>query len=133
MSMDRNDLTDRLQTEYDRLQAALAQLAQEQMTLPIQKDSYSVKDILVHLTVWDERGTGWLRSAAAGETPGVPLPGLTWDDMDRLNEVTFRENRDRPLRDVMAEYRATFARLLDQLQALTDEDWKREYRLHKYA
>jgi hypothetical protein len=130
--MNRIELIENLQAEYERLQLALAHLTEEQMTVPIQKDGYSVKDILVHLTVWDKRGTGWLRQAAVGRTPNVPLPGLTWDDMDRLNEVTFRENRDRPLREVMYEYQATFARLLDQLHTLTDEDWKREYRLHKH-
>jgi hypothetical protein len=130
--MTKNELIKNLQAEYNHLQAALAQLTDEQMTVPIQKDGYSVKDILVHLTVWDERGKGWLRQAAAGQRPDVPLPGLTWSDMDRLNEVTFRENQDRSFDEVITQYRATFARLLDQLHALTDEDWKREYRLHKH-
>ncbi|MGI8588840.1 MAG: ClbS/DfsB family four-helix bundle protein [Chloroflexia bacterium] len=126
--MDKDELLEKLAREHAQLEEAIAQLSEEQMTAPGVYGEWSVRDILAHLTVWDVRGSGWIRTAASGAMPEIPGPGLTWKDAERLNEETYQENRARPLADVLADYRDGYARMLTQLRALTDEDWAKPYR-----
>jgi hypothetical protein len=128
--MDRIELLEKLQAENARLEETLSQMAEEQMTAPELRDGWSVKDTLAHLAIWNRRGTVWLAVAARGETPQIPAPGATWSDMDRMNEESYGENLHKPFREVLAEYRDAFRQLVAQLQALTDDVWQKEYRLH---
>lgn len=50
---------------------------------------------------------------------GSPLWVL---DQDARNAAVYAENRDRELRDVVAEERAVWSELLPGLESLTDED-----------
>ena len=42
----------------------------------------SVKDIVAHMTAWEQRMIQWLDESAAGLAPQRPAPGMTWDDLD---------------------------------------------------
>jgi hypothetical protein len=33
----------------------------------------------------------WVGETLRGEVPETPAPGMTWDDLDRLNEQTYLE------------------------------------------
>ncbi|MCC7352977.1 MAG: ClbS/DfsB family four-helix bundle protein [Anaerolineae bacterium] len=119
--MDKPQLIDLILADHARLDQALAQMSTSQMTEAGVQDTWSVKDILAHITAWEARLVTWLQAAARGETPTRPEPGATWDDIDRLNEETYRENRDRPLHDVLADYHHTYQKALKEVEALTDE------------
>src|SRR5690349_275489 len=105
-------LLDRLRTERRRLERMLARLSEAQMVQPGVHHKWSVKDILAHIAIWDERGTRWIREAAQGHIPAIPEPGRTWADLDQLNEQTYLSNRHRPLQEVLADFQRTFAQLM---------------------
>jgi hypothetical protein len=128
--MDKAELLDRLQAEHSRLEVTLSRLTPEQMAAPDLPDSWSVKDTLAHLAIWNRRGTTWLAAAARGEMPQIPAPGATWADMDRMNAESYRENLGKPLEEALTKYRDSYRQLVKQLQALTGEVWEREYQLH---
>ncbi len=83
---------------------------------------WSGKDILAHVTTWERRLLGWLAAAARGASTQIPEPGATWDDMDRLNAVSYAANRDRTLEDITADSRRSFAQVLAQIEAFSDDD-----------
>jgi hypothetical protein len=105
----------------------LAKLNDEQMQQPDVQGSWSVKDIIAHLTIWEQRGTQWIRSLAQEEEPEIPLPSYTWDDVDQLNIETYEENREKPPKEVLAEFEKSFACLLEQVQSLDEEDLERSF------
>ena len=39
-----------------------------------------------------------------GDVPEMLSPGMTWDDLDQMNEQTYLENRDKPLAEVLSEF-----------------------------
>lgn len=85
-------------------------------------DDWSVKDLLAHITAWEERLLEWTAASLRGETPERPAPGMTWDDLDRLNAQTYQANKDRPLADVRADYQACFERVCAALEKLDPAD-----------
>jgi hypothetical protein len=128
--MDRIELLERLEAENARIEETISRMTEEQVAAPELRDGWSVKDTLAHLAVWNRRGTIWLAAAARGETPEIPAPGATWSDMDRMNEKSYRDNLHKPSGEVLAEYQDAFRQLVAQLQAVTDDVWQKEYRLH---
>ena len=110
-----------IQTERADLEGALARLSEEQMTRPVE-DGWSVKDILAHLSIWETRMVEWIEQSLRGEVPQRPAPGMTWDDMDRLNEQTYLLYKDRPLGEVLSDFNATYRRALEVVSGLEEKD-----------
>lgn len=121
-------LLEKLLYERGQLEESLAQLTPEQMEQPGVDQAWSVKDILAHLSVWDQRGLGWITAAVAGETPAIPGPGLTWDDADHLNDQTYRAGQEQVLDVVLAESRQAFEQVVSLIETLSEEDLQRPVR-----
>jgi hypothetical protein len=120
-AMGKRELLSALMDERAHFSAMLARLDDSQMVTPGVHGKWSVKDILAHISVWDRRGMRWLRTAAVGEMPAIPEPGVSPGDIDHLNHQTYLENKDRPLDEVMEEFNASYRELLEQVEALSEE------------
>lgn len=118
----------KLDNEWSRLEELLAQLTPSEMEQPGVDHEWSVKDILAHLTAWDQRGMGWIAAAAGGETPLIPEAGKTWDDADALNAATYQANLDRPVYEVLADFQQAHRCLVAQIEALSEDDLHRRIR-----
>lgn len=74
------------------------------------------------LTAWEQLESGWIEAVARGETPQLYAPGFErkgahhpqgWDAICRYNDHILKECKDRPLGDVLAEFRATQQHVLE--------------------
>lgn len=119
----------RLETERARLDDTLAGIDDAAMTEAGAHGPWSVKDVIAHIAAWDRRGLRWIDEAVQGGVPQIPEPEMSFADMDRLNEQTFVEHRDRPLVEVLAEFRDVYRRLLARVRTLTPEDLARSFSL----
>src|SRR5438270_9215065 len=117
--MDKATLLATIQSERADLDALLAKLSPEQMCQTMTDSQWSIKDVLAHLAAWERRCVTWIEAGLHGETPERPAPGFKWEDLDRLNEQTFLENRDLPLDDVQAISRQAYEQLVTTVQALS--------------
>jgi hypothetical protein len=100
---------------------ALALVSAAQMSEPLAEGQWAGKDVLSHVTAWNFRLISWLEAAAREETPGIPEAGASWDDVDRLNAKTFAETHLLPLADALAAFADSFQRVLQAVQALSEE------------
>jgi hypothetical protein len=110
-----------IHSEREELQILLDQLSETQMTQPGVENDWSVKDILAHITDWEKRMVQWIEESLQGKTPERPAPGMTWDDLDKLNEQTYLANKDRLLNEVLADFRDSYQQSLKVIEALTEE------------
>ena len=93
--------------EWEALNELLACIPPAERERPgVEGGDWSIKDLMAHVTAWEKLMVQWLQEAARGETPQRPVPGLTWDDLDLLNQRIYYQNHDRPLVDVEADYYA---------------------------
>lgn len=107
-----------IQTEHAQLEALLNTLNEEQMLRPGVAGSWSVKDVLVHLTWWEQDLIGKI---AAGE----PLDPELKEDLqtvDHANALIVASRRKAPLADVLAEFLSSYQHILHTIEGLTDED-----------
>lgn len=101
---DKQDLILRIRDERERLRSLQGSLSENEMLNPLEEDGWSVKDLIVHIVVWEKRMVEWLDVVERGEVPRQLPPGMTWDDLDRWNEQTFEENRERERTEVLADF-----------------------------
>lgn len=103
-----------------QLDAALTGLTEPQLTQPGAVDDWSVKDTLTHVTAW----TAELVTGLAKLKRGVRGVRLNYTDAETeaLNAKIYRENKNRPLDRVLADYHGVHKQLLRQIEALSDKD-----------
>jgi hypothetical protein len=116
--MNKAKLLDTLREKRAQWDAALAQVPEARMTEPGVAGEWSVKDIVAHLTFFERWYADRLHEALRGEvyTPTE----FDWMPFDERNDLVFRQNRERPLADVLAESRQAFADLLEGAQAQSE-------------
>lgn len=61
-----------LREEYDRWEALLARLSDEQITAPHLDDGWSIKDVIAHLHDWQSRSVARFEAALNGTEPRYP-------------------------------------------------------------
>ena len=98
---DKQDLIQKIQDEREMLRNLLGNLSDAEMLIPLEDDGWSVKDYVAHIVTWEKRMVEWLGVAERGDVPRQLPPGMTWDDLDRWNEQTHEENRERELAEVL--------------------------------
>lgn len=127
---DKIRLLELIDTEYAFLERTLEDLTPDQMTTPNVEGAWSIKDTLAHLTRWLGRVPGWIAAARAGETGilarGIE-PGYAWADMDALNDANVAADRDRPLDDVLRDFRAAHFALVELVEGLSDAELFSQY------
>ena len=117
------ELLDQIRTERGRLEETLARLTHAQMLLPGVDGEWSVKDALAHISAWERRMISWVGSHLQGEEPDIPLP---WD-VERMNAETYAQVKDKPLAEVLEEFRLTYWDSLALAETLNEEQLQTVY------
>ncbi len=113
--MDKAKLLNHLRTSHAALEQILAALSDQQKTRPGVEGDWSVKDVIAHLTFWQQ----WVIDRLAEGAPGRPAAPL---DVDALNAAIYARSRDRSLADVLAGWRRSHRDLLAQVEALSQSE-----------
>ena len=121
-TLSKKKLVEAASAERVRFRQLIGQLSEAQMAQPDVQGAWSVKDIVAHVTAWEERMVRWLGQAVRGETPVMPAPGMTWEDLDRLNEQTYLASRDLPLAQVLDVFDRMRAEVIGSVEAVPEED-----------
>lgn len=103
-----------------QVEETIAPLTPAQMTAPGVNGAWSIKDELAHLTFWNQNLLIRLRAATTDETPDPAHFAKSDVEIDEWNARVFTENKDRPLEDVLTDFRDTYTQVVDALTPLAD-------------
>ena len=107
-------------TCHAALDAFLAAQPQRVLTRPNPDTGWSIKDILAHLTAWEQMCLGWWRAGLRGEKPNLPAEGYKWSQLPALNAAIWKANHRRRYADVLLDYRASFDEIMATIDGLTN-------------
>jgi diadenosine tetraphosphate (Ap4A) HIT family hydrolase len=110
------------QAERAALEKLLSDLTPEQMVRPGVLGEWSVKDILTHLSEWEQMFLGWIGASQRGETPAVPAEGYKWNQLAALNLRIYEKYRDLPLPEVLALSEASYQQVMAVFSDLSAEE-----------
>lgn len=120
------ELLGNLRAEHDALAQTLRTLTPAQMTQGGVNgegvEDWSVKDILSHITWWEQSIFGWLSREQA-----VPREALPPSDLseDQTNTFIFEQTRALPLPDVLANFERSYTALYQAIEAASEEQIER--------
>ncbi len=110
----RAGLVDWARRERAGWELLLAEVGEARMDEPGPMGRWTFKDLIVHLTAWQQFEQAPLVQAGGGDHPAPPWPaGLDpHRDQDEINQFVYEGGRDRPPLEVVREGR----RMWDQLE-----------------
>ncbi len=129
VNMDRSQLLKRLEKAWQALEASYAGLSDLEMMEPGVTDSWSVRDIIAHVTWWEEEALTHLPLILEGEKP--PRYSVTYGGIDAFNALMTEKKRNLSLSEVLRQRNDTHRRLIDLIQGVPEDQFIRETRFRR--
>lgn len=127
--MNRHQLLKRLDDAWADLKESYAALPDAQLVEPLVIGTWSVKDILAHVTTWEQETLKALPLIIHGGT--LPRYSTQYGGIDAFNALMTEQKRDLSLSDVLTQLDETHNLLLDYIQTVPEEHFKTETRFRR--
>jgi hypothetical protein len=127
--MTRSQLLKRVDEAWKALQASYAGLSDSEMMEPGVTGTWSIKDIIAHVTTWEQESLTHLPRTLAGEQP--PRYSVTYGGIDAFNRQTTEQKRHLSLSEVLRQRDDTHRRLIVFLQEVPEDQFTRETRFRR--
>lgn len=127
--MDRQQLLKQLDERWTAFKESYARLSDSQMTEPGVTGNWSVKDVIAHVTWWEEEALRHLPLIIKGGRP--PRYSVKYGGIDAFNALMTEQKRDLSLSDVLKQQDQTHRRLVAYVQSAPEEHFTRETRFRR--
>jgi len=113
----KTEFLERILTSRSKLDEVVGSTDPLFMTAPGASGDWSVKDILAHITWYEQEMLDAVLNRAL-------IGSDLWDvSLELRNQTLYEENRNRDLKDVLDDYKIVFESMIDTMETLTDEDF----------
>ena len=123
--MDKQQLLKRLETAWTALKESYTGLSDAQLLEPGVMGDWSVKEILAHVTIWEEEALKYLPKVSNGEKPPRYVQ---YGGIDAFNAQMIEQKRSLALSEVLSQLDETHRRLINYLQSVSEEHFRGETR-----
>ena len=127
--MDKQQLLNQLDKAWAAIKESYAGLSDALMTEPGVTGDWSVKDILAHITTWEEEALKYLPLIIKGGRP--PRYSVKYGGINAFNAQMTEQKRGLSLSDVLKQLDETHRRLIDYIHRAPEEQFTRETRFRR--
>lgn len=127
--MNTGQLLDRLDRAWKEFEESYAGLSEAELLTPGVTGNWSVRDIIAHVTWWEEEALTHLPHILDGGTP--PRYSVKYGGINAFNALKTEEKRALSLRDVLREHDETHQRLIRYIRSAPEEQFTRETRFRR--
>ena len=127
--MNTRQVLERLERAWTDFEESYAGLSSEQVLVPGVQGQWSVRDIIAHVTWWEEEALEHLPLIRQGGRPA--RYSVTYGGIDAFNALMTEQRRRLPLAEVCRQHDEVHARLLDYVRAAPGELYTRETRFRR--
>jgi hypothetical protein len=115
----KTEILEQISATHLLLEAHLSSIGELQMLQPGVNGDWTVKDLLAHITWWEQHLLRRLRTGRDDlYQEGVSVQVST----DQANALMIAASRSRPLPEILDEFSASYKEVLAGIEALTEED-----------
>lgn len=114
--MNKQELLSKIEAAHSEWQSFLGQVDQARLDEPGVTGDWSVKDLLAHLSSWQQR----VLDRMDADKTGVPVE-FAGRDLEEINVALYERNRDRPLDTVLSEAKETYSRFMERVRGLSEQ------------
>jgi hypothetical protein len=127
--MTRQQILAKLDAAWKDFTASYAGLSDEEMLRPGVTKAWSVRDIVAHVTTWEEEALKHLPAILEGRTP--PRYSVTYGGIDAFNALMTERKANLSLADVLWQQGEVHARLVALIERVPEELFTRETRFRR--
>lgn len=127
--MDRSQLMEHLNKAWMTFKASYAGLPEAQLLEPGVTGEWSVRDIIAHVTWWEEESLEHLPLILSGGRP--PRYSVKYGGIDAFNALMTERKKALSLAEVLREQSDTHRRLLDYLEMVPEDQLRGETRFRR--
>jgi Protein of unknown function (DUF1706). len=127
--MDKQQLLKQLDKAWAAIKESYAGLSDAQMTEPGVTGNWSVKDILAHITTWEEEALKYLPLIIEGGR--TPRYSVKYGGINAFNAQMTEQKRGLSLSDVLKQLDETHRQLNDYIHQAPEEQFTRETRFRR--
>ncbi|HWM89437.1 MAG TPA: DinB family protein [Thermoanaerobaculia bacterium] len=127
--MDRQQLLKRLDKAWVAFKASYAGLPEEQLMEPGVTGAWSIRDIIAHVTTWEEEALEHLPSILEGRRP--PRYSVKYGGIDAFNALMTKRKEGLSLSEVLRQLDDTHQRLIDLIESAPEDQLLRETRFRR--
>jgi uncharacterized protein (TIGR03083 family) len=123
----KTELMERIEQGRLALAGATNRLSEAELLRPSPDSGWTIKDHLAHLAAWEMGIAALLQRRPRWAAMGLDKATAASYDMDEMNQVIYRQHRERSLAEVMAYFEEAHHQLLAALDGLADEELFKPY------
>ena len=127
--MERQQLIERVAKAWQEFQQSHAGLSEAELLEPGVTGRWSVRDILAHVTTWEEEALTYLPVILDGGTP--PRYSATYGGIDAFNARMTEAKRDLSLKEVLRRMHEVHAQLLELIASAPEAQLRSETRFRR--
>lgn len=127
--MDRAALLKRLDTAWGAFQDSYAGLSTAELMEPGVTGDWSVRDILAHVTTWEEEALEYLPLILRGGTP--PRYRAAYGGIDAFNALMTERKKSLPLSEVLRQVDDIHRRIIELVRDTPEDQLLRETRFRR--
>ena len=127
--MDRRQLLRRLDKAWVAFNESYAGLSDSELMEPGVTGAWSVRDILAHVTTWEEEALKHLPLILKGGKP--PRYSVKYGGIDAFNAQMTEQKRNLSLSEVRRQLARTHRRLIDFIESAPEDQFVRETRFRR--
>jgi hypothetical protein len=116
----KDELLDSIKQARQSLEYSIKGLSDNEMIKTTGPGEWSVQDIMAHITAWEQKLLNWYEAGLRGEKQTMPewgKPGV----VDDINRGIYRANKDRWLKEVKKEFKASFKLTYKTIKSIPEE------------
>ena len=116
------ELLDWIRQSHDDLEGTLALFRHEQVTEPMLEGDRSIKDLMAHITAWEQVTLS--RLAVRTEPERLAEIARQWEDggVDAFNDRLYMRDKDLPLPEVRLRYNESYDQFVAIVENMPEED-----------
>ena len=127
--MKKAQLLDKLEQAWRSFNDSYAGLSEAQMAVPGVMGEWSVKDILAHVSVWEQEALKYLPLILEGGKP--PRYADLYGGIDAFNAQMAAGARGRSLSEILKQLDDTHSRLVEYVEGVPGEQFTQETRFRR--
>ncbi len=116
------ELLQDIRVERRRLENILAGLAPDEIIKPGVVGEWSVKDVLAHLTAWEQLFLSWYEAGLQGRVAETSPVGMSAKAIDALNQIIYDQYRLCSMEEVLEKFQNSYQQVLAAVEAIPEED-----------
>ncbi len=127
--MNRTQLLTRLDKAWQALTTSYAGLSDSQLMTPGVTGAWSIRDIIAHVTSWEEEALAYLPLILAGGKP--PRYSVAFGGIDAFNARMTDQKRNLSLAEVLRQREYVHRRLVEFIRSVPEDQFFRETRFRR--